>query len=83
MQVNRYELLREWMRDHNVTFTWAARQLGLNETGVRKMLKADRMPPNRHQQFIDLRTETGTAAAGGHNHAQILKNHKSRSFFLI
>ena len=43
------------MRDHRVTFTWAARQLGLNETGVRKMLKAERMPPNRHQQFIDLR----------------------------
>ena len=54
-QVNRYQLLKEWMRNNQVTFAWAGHRLGLTETGVRRLLMKDRMPPNRHQQFIDLR----------------------------
>lgn len=50
--MTRYELLKQWMKERNVSFVWLAAQLGIKETPLRRMLMQDRIPTKRHAQLV-------------------------------
>lgn len=52
--MTRYELLKQWMKERNVSFVWLAAQLGIKETPLRRMLMQDRIPTKRHAQLVHI-----------------------------
>lgn len=52
---NRYEHLRSWMRQFNVTFAYVGKNIGISRVGAMKVLKSERISPERHQQLVALR----------------------------
>jgi len=52
--MTRYDLLRAWLRERNVTFTWLGERLGRTETTLRQMVMRDHMPVEMHAAMVDL-----------------------------
>ena len=52
--MERYDLLKEWMRDNRVTFRWTGSKIGITGAGVLRLLRSNRIPVKRHIELIEL-----------------------------
>ena len=52
--MERYDLLKEWMRDNRVTFRWLASKLGISGPRIMNLLRANRISIKRHADFVEL-----------------------------
>ncbi len=53
--MSKFSELQGWMKQHNVTFVWAAEQLSVSPSLLSKILRGSRMSPKRHAQLVALR----------------------------
>ena len=54
-EIRRTELVRAWMEVNEVTFAWAARELGVSLSGVRKwLLLSETVRPHRREALLRL-----------------------------
>lgn len=53
--MSKFSSLRDWMNEHDVTFSWAAAQMGVSPSLLSKLLRQDRIAPSRHAQLVELR----------------------------
>ncbi len=52
--MSKFELLKAWMAENNVTMRWAAAQMGVTPSLLSKYLRLDTMPQKRHEQLVQL-----------------------------
>lgn len=50
----RYERLRAWMREHEITFTALGEQLGLRYSGARRVCLGETCPSRHHGKMLKL-----------------------------
>lgn len=54
MATKRHARLKNWLKQHNITYAALARQMELTESSVRYLLAAETIPTQRHKQLTDL-----------------------------
>lgn len=52
--MERYTLLKEWMRDNRVTLVWTGKKLGITTSAIQSLLSSDRISVKRHAEFVAL-----------------------------
>lgn len=51
---SRYDRLYAWMLDHRISYPALAKELGVSESGARRLCNSETIPVHRHDQLVQL-----------------------------